>query len=92
MSSHFTPSFIKAFKNVCVCSLYREPVTLKDAIGVLQKACGIVIPKSDDEWEGIPRMSIDVRREYVFTDGLREARKSRFDPAKLLKVYDHLIV
>ena len=32
-------------------------------------------------------MSIDVRREYVLADGLREAKKSRFEPAKLLKVW-----
>lgn len=59
---------------------------MKDAITLLQKKCGIVIPKNDQEWEGVPRMSIDVRREYVLADGLREAKKSRFEPAKLLKV------
>ena len=47
-----------------------------------KKKCGLVIPK---EWEGVPRMSIDVRREYVLADGLREAKKSRFESAKLLR-------
>ena len=59
---------------------------MKDAISLLQSKCGIVIPKNDQEWEGVSRMSIDVRRDYVLADGPREAKKSRFEPMKLLKV------
>ena len=70
-----------------VCTPYREPASLKDAINLLQEKCGIVIPKNDQEWEGVSRMCIDVRREHVLADGLREAKKSRFEPAKLLKVW-----
>ena len=68
------------------CLYCREPTSLKDAISLLQNKCSLMIPKNDREWEGIPRMSIDVQREYVLTDGLREAKKSRFEPMKLLKV------
>ena len=41
---------------------------------------------TDDDWATFPRACIDVRREAVLEDALREARKARFDPTKLLNV------
>ena len=41
---------------------------------------------SDEDWDTFPRTHILVRREKVLTDALREVRKNRFDPTKLLKV------
>lgn len=32
-------------------------------------------------------LCIDVRRDYLLTDALREARKKKFDPIKPIKVY-----
>ena len=65
----------------------KEPTSLADIIRQLQKECGLKIPMSEEEWGDIPRTPIDIRRTMVVKDGLREARKARFDPTKLLKVH-----
>ncbi len=41
---------------------------------------------SGDNWDTIPRTSILVLREKLLEDALREVRKERFDPTKLLRV------
>ena len=64
----------------------KEPTSLADVIRLLQKECGLKIPTSEEEWGEIPRTPIDIRRTMVVKDGLREARKSRFDSTKLLNV------
>ena len=61
----------------------KEPTSLADIIRQLQKECGLKIPMSE-EWGDIPRTPIDIRRTMVVKDGLREAKKSRFDPTKLV--------
>lgn len=45
-----------------------------------------MIPTDDDNWAECKRTYIDVRRSMVLVDGLREAKKLRFDPTKLLSV------
>ena len=67
-------------------SISHEPTTSADIIRLLQKECGLKIPASEEEWGEIPRTTIDIRRSMVVKDGLREARKSRFDMTKLLNV------
>ena len=62
------------------------PDCVKDIIQLLQKQHGLKLPESDEEWIDVPRTSICVRRSFILKDGLKEAGKSRFDPAKLLKV------
>ena len=60
---------------------------LNDVVLVLRQKTNIRIPAvTSEEWEVIPRTSIDVRRDFVVQDGIREARKKRFDPSKLLRV------
>ncbi len=53
----------------------------------LREKCGIYIPDvTSEEWDDIPRASIDVRRGFVVEDGIREARKKRFNTSNLLRV------
>lgn len=61
---------------------------LSDIVMILRDKCGLRIPDvTSEDWECIPRTSIDVRRDFVVDDGIREARKKRFDTSKLLKVH-----
>ena len=53
---------------------------------MLQQKEGIPTPTNDYEWTGLRRMCIDVRREHVLADTLREMFKPRFDTTILLKV------
>lgn len=68
-------------------SLKEELNSLQDIILVLQNNCGLKMPTTGAEWCDVPRTTFDVRRNFVLNDGLREARKSRFDPTKLLNVH-----
>lgn len=64
-----------------------QPSSFADCIDLLKQKANITIPTNDDEWSEIPRMCIDVRRDRVLADTLREMSKPRFDYTKLLKVY-----
>lgn len=64
----------------------RDPSTLKDCVIKLQKQNMLVIPETDDQWYDISRNEIDIRRDDVLVDALKEGNKRRFDPCKLLKV------
>ena len=68
------------------------PSSLPDIIKLLQMECGLKIPTSEEEWREIPRTPIDIRRTMVVKDGLREARKSRFNPTKFLKVATFIVL
>ena len=59
---------------------------MADIIFLLQKECNLKIPVTEENWTEFPRTPVDIRRSMVVKDGLREARKPRFDPTKLLKV------
>lgn len=61
-----------------------------ELLSSLQERCGVRVPVSDDDWEVVPRAHILVRREGVLEDALKEARKTRFDPTKILKVSDDM--
>ncbi len=44
------------------------------------------MPECDDDYYDNVLTEIDVRRDMVANDALREARKRKFQPSKLLKV------
>ena len=44
------------------------------------------MPTNDEQWSDAPRTIIDVRRDFVLKDAIREAKKKKFDPSKLLRV------
>ena len=69
--------------NIC----YFRPNSTAECIKTLQKQCHFVMPCCDEDYyqEG-SSTEIDVRRDMVVRDALREARKRKFDPSKLLKV------
>lgn len=77
----------RLYGNILLYSIsHEEPTTSADIIWLLRKECGLKIPTTEEEWGEIPRTTIDIRRTMVVKDGLREARKSRFDTTKLLNV------
>ncbi len=53
---------------------------------MLQKKIDFDIPETPDDWMDIHRQTIDIRRDFVVTDALREAKKRRFEHTKLLRV------
>ena len=66
--------------------LCREPTSFSDLLVDMQKKCGVAMLATDEEWAVCPRTSVTIRRDRVVEDALREARRPRFDPTKLLKV------
>ena len=64
----------------------REPASYDELLKGLQQKCGFRPALSDEDWLTFPRTKILVRREKLLPDALREARKRRFDPVKLLSV------
>ena len=59
---------------------------MKGFLDALRNRFGVVMAISDEDWDRLPRTHVTIRRDRVVKDALREARKPRFDPAKLLKV------
>jgi hypothetical protein len=55
-------------------------------IAALQAGLGVKVPSTDEGWETLPRTHITVRRDKLLADAMKEARKARFDPTKLLNV------
>ena len=62
----------------------KEPECVGDIVRMLQQNNGFDLPKSDDDWADIPRQTVDIRRDFVVSNALREAKKKRFDSTKLL--------
>lgn len=46
----------------------------------LEEGIRLLSPKTDDFF------SIEVRRSHIIVDALKEAKKGKFDPVKLMKV------
>ena len=63
-----------------------DPECVGDIVRMLQQKNGFDLPKSDDAWADIPRQTVDIRRDFVVSYALREAKKKRFDSTKLLRV------
>ncbi len=67
--------------------LFRELNCLSHIVLALRTKCGIHIPDvNSEDWEVVSRTSIDVRRGFVVEDGIREAKKKRFNTSNLLRV------
>ena len=64
--------------------------SLEECLHILKQK-DIPTPKNDYEWQGLSRMTIDVRRDHVLSDMLREMKKPRFNTALLLKVFTHFV-
>ena len=60
-----------------------------DCIAKLRAQINFTMPATDEDWIEADRAEIDVRRDYVLLDALKEGRKKRFSPEKLLKVSDN---
>lgn len=68
------------------CLICREPTTLRELLAHLQKKNGVRIAVTEDDWATIPRTHVLVDRDTLLQDAIREAKKSRFDPTKVLDV------
>jgi hypothetical protein len=64
----------------------RTPEDLPQLIRTLQARCGFKLPVCTDDYYGVPRAEIDVRRDMIAMDGLKAVKRKRFNPAKLLKL------
>ncbi len=59
---------------------------------LLQNSSGFTFPRTENDWADTPKLSVDIRRNFVVVDILKEARKPRFDELKLLSVRLYFIV
>ncbi|XP_065917601.1 uncharacterized protein [Dysidea avara] len=60
--------------------------SLQECIENLRQENGIVIPTTDHDWFEIDRADIMVRRSELVKDAVKEGRKKRFSPSKLINV------
>ncbi len=56
---------------------------------LLQNLSGFTFPRTENDWADTPKLSVDIRRNFVVVDILKEAR---FDELKLLSVNLYFIV
>lgn len=76
-----------------VCDLvFSEPQTTLDCVSELRAQMNFTMPSTDEGWMDAEVTEIDVRRDFVLVDALKEGRKKRFDPRKLLKVSSHILL
>ena len=66
--------------------------SLQECIENLRQENGIVIPTTDHDWFEIDRADIMVRRSELVKDAVKEGRKKRFSPSKLINVSIKLLV
>ena len=79
-------SLIRLLLVITLVDTCREPTSFGELLAILQRQNDIKVVASDEDWETIPRTHILVRRGKVLEDALREVRKDRFDPTKLINV------
>lgn len=65
---------------------------MADCIEALQKSIGLKIPQSADEWADAPHNLLYIRHDHVIQDGLRAARKARFDANGIMEVKSQLVL
>ena len=68
---------------------YREPCRILDCVAKLRAKINFTMPATEEDWINLDRTEIDVRRSHILADALKEGRKRRFDPTKLLKIITH---
>ena len=59
---------------------------MAECVILLREKIDLKVPTTMEEWLDVPRCEIDVRVSFVVEDAIREGRKQRFDPTKLIKV------
>lgn len=65
-----------------------ECTCLADVVKEIRLKNNIEIPKTDEDYDRMKHkfLYIDVRRDYFIADAMRECRKSKFKPEKIIKV------
>jgi len=71
---------------VVIHSSTPTPCTLKQCIEHLRQESGVLIPESDDDWSKQKRTDVVIQRTHIVKDTIKEAKKKRFDPSKLICV------
>ncbi len=69
---------------VCIVFVVRGPSSFAELLQNIQRACGVRLALTPEDWATLPRTNMVVRRERFLEDAMHEARKRRFDPTKLL--------
>ena len=59
---------------------------MAECVILLREKIDLKVLTTMEEWLDVLRCEIDVRRSFVVEDAIREGRKQRFDPTKLIKV------
>ncbi len=80
---NFTLIFMTYISIIIMCI---EVNTLRDVVLMLQRKNGMKLPSTAEEWDMTPRCDLDVRRSHVVVDGVRAAKKTRFNCTNLLRV------
>ena len=60
--------------------------TLEQCIEHLRQQSGVHIPEDDADWGIQTRTDVVIRRTHLVKDAIKEAKKNRFDPSKLISV------
>ena len=59
---------------------------MQECIEHLRQESKLHVPTDDDDWSAQLRTDIVVRRMHLIKDAVKEAKKTRFDPSKLICV------
>ena len=73
-------------------AIYRTIHSLGDVIKLIRTENNVTIPENNDDYDVANVMCIDVRRNYFLRDAMRECKKSKFDPKKVIKVNKLLLI
>lgn len=97
-TGHFDHALYSSVACICICmgryckqvfaTSCREPANFKELLAALQAQSGFRMAVTFEDWgdSSFPRTPVTVWRTRILYDALREARKSSFDPTKLLNV------
>ena len=69
-----------------LCMYCRKNQTLEEVIKDVRTHHSIVIPANIDDWFELHRTIVDIRRNHIFEDGIKAAKREEFDPTQLLQV------
>ena len=70
---------------------HRESTTLEILIQNIRANRKIVVPADVDAWFDLDRTTINIRRNNLFDDAIKAAKKADFDVCKLLQVRSILL-
>ena len=67
-----------------ICSSTPGDLSLNECVEHLRKESGMVFPETNNDWSKQKHTNVMVRRECFLKDAMKETKKKRFDPTKLI--------